>query len=456
MTTPHVARRTKLRLLLLPTVLLAAACGGDDDGGAAQGSAAVTGGTEATAPVTEVQSTESEPTATPSTDTAPAGDPIVVGHIGSCTGVSAASTGGGCTGIGVWAEWVNASGGINGFPVEVVQKDDGGDPGRSLAAVKELVEEDGVVAIVGHSSNFDTEWQNYVAEKGVPVIGGVTTSVPMASDLNFYPVGTQFMQMTLGMFQQAKDAGFESIGVTYCAEAPSCAQIVGAVEAISAITGQELVYSGKVAASAVNYTAECLAAADAGADVIWSATTADVAIRMSADCSAQGLDFGNVSGNGSLNLEWLSLGDAANVIGAQETAPFWLNRDLPDELATPATQEYHDAFQQYGQDVINAPNNNSMVISAWASGKMFERVATNANLTPASTAADVVQGLYTIENETLGGLIPPTTYVEGQKAAPNCYFVSNIVEGQFEAPNGLEPSCIGASDLEKLFASLGG
>ncbi len=51
-------------------------------------------------------------------------------------------------------KWTNSHGGINGHPVDVVAEyaDDKADPAVGLAAVKDLVENQHVIAIVGSSA----------------------------------------------------------------------------------------------------------------------------------------------------------------------------------------------------------------------------------------------------------------------------------------------------------------
>jgi branched-chain amino acid transport system substrate-binding protein len=80
---------------------------------------------------------------------APTGDPILVGTICSCSGVSAASTGPAGQASKAWAQWVNSHGGLNGHPVKLFQEDDGGNATQALQLAKKLVEQDHVIAVVG-------------------------------------------------------------------------------------------------------------------------------------------------------------------------------------------------------------------------------------------------------------------------------------------------------------------
>ena len=78
--------------------------------------------------------------------------------------------------------------------------------------------------------------------------------------------------------------------------------------------------------------------------------------------------------------------------------------------------------------------------AAWAAMELFG-TAVKAGGTGPVTSASILAGLYTLKDETLGGLAPPLTFVKGQANLHNCYFVIGITGGKFVAPNGITPSC---------------
>ena len=84
----------------------------------------------------------------------PSGTEILIGQVATETG-AAAATGTVTTardGLAAWAKWTNAHGGIAGHPVTVKTLDDKADPAQSQADLKQLVENDHVVAIVGQAA----------------------------------------------------------------------------------------------------------------------------------------------------------------------------------------------------------------------------------------------------------------------------------------------------------------
>ena len=206
----------------------------------------------------------------------------------SCSGSQQAAEGDNGTTIQVWAKWVNAHGGINGYPVRVIVKDDGQNPATSLDYAKELVTRDHIIAMVGETSLVDAAWGNYIASTGVPVVGGVPQEAPFLTNPDFFPSGSQ-LSLVGGVSALTSSADKHHLGVFYCAEAPICAQAVPPAKAVARLLGMSLT-AGAISASEPSYTAQCLAAKSAGVDAIWVADTAPVVQRFAANCGQQGYD----------------------------------------------------------------------------------------------------------------------------------------------------------------------
>jgi branched-chain amino acid transport system substrate-binding protein len=72
--------------------------------------------------------------------------------------------------------------------------------------------------------------------------------------------------------------------------------------------------------------------------------------------------------------------------------------------------------------------------------KLFERAAAKLGENP--TGEDVLRGLWSLRDDTLGGLTVPLTFREGQRASPTfCYWPVRIQGGQWTAPQGSQPIC---------------
>jgi hypothetical protein len=82
----------------------------------------------------------------------------------------------------------------------------------------------------------------------------------------------------------------------------------------------------------------------------------------------------------------------------------------------------------------------------WTSAILFQTAATEgiATVDAAPTSADVLNGLYQISNNNLGGLAPAAlTFTRGHPASPiNCWFYVELQHHTPVAPTGLTPQCI--------------
>jgi len=89
-------------------------------------------------------------------DTEPTGEPIKIGGIFALTGPAASLGQPEADTAKMIAEQVNSQGGIDGRRIEIVIRDTKGDETEGLAATKELIESEGVVAIAGPSRSGTT------------------------------------------------------------------------------------------------------------------------------------------------------------------------------------------------------------------------------------------------------------------------------------------------------------
>jgi branched-chain amino acid transport system substrate-binding protein len=101
------------------------------------------------------------------------GEPIMLGAVGTKSGLVGSALAGGFRGLTVWEKWVNANGGVQGRPVKIIQVDDAGDPGKHAAAVRRLIREDHVVAFIGNIAPFTlSAGLPLLEEAQIPAIGG--------------------------------------------------------------------------------------------------------------------------------------------------------------------------------------------------------------------------------------------------------------------------------------------
>jgi branched-chain amino acid transport system substrate-binding protein len=301
---------------------------------------------------------------------------------------------------GAWASTVNANGGINGHPVQLTVLDDDTNPATALQDAKKLVA-DHVIAIVGEVSEADAAWASYISSKGIPVVGGIDATAAFLSNPDFYPSGSQLIMQTYGMLALAKKEGKSNLSVMYCAEEPTCAQVVPLVEGAAAVVGLTS-KAQKISSTAPSYAAPCLTAKGGGADSLFVYDNSTVVQHVVSGCAQQGFKPLTVSQATTATNAWLT---DSNLSGAVLSG-FNAN---PYDSGTPGVQACQAALDKYASGVRTSRQFNADAMMPWAGGKLFEAAAKAGNIGPSSTAADVKKGLYALKNETLGGLTGPLT-----------------------------------------------
>ncbi len=128
---------------------------------------------------------ETQEPAAPAATEAPAGEPIKIGYVSALSGDTALWGQAGLNGMLLTAEKVNASGGILGRPVEIIGLDGKGEAADSVSAYKKLVEEEGVVAVVGTNfSSCNIPIAAVSDELKVPVIATAASNEKVTVDEN--------------------------------------------------------------------------------------------------------------------------------------------------------------------------------------------------------------------------------------------------------------------------------
>jgi branched-chain amino acid transport system substrate-binding protein len=377
--------------------------------------------------------------ATTSAASAPTGEPIVVGNMCSCSGPDAASSA--LTGdtMDIWAKWTNAHGGINGHPVKVMHWDDGGDPTKALKGAKQLVENDHVIAIVGQQSNQTGAFAKYIQGKGVPVIGGGPYDVAMMTNPDFFPSGGTLVAANYGLMAEATKQGKRKLSLMVCAEAPICGLYIDAFGKLAKSFGGSMVYSAKIAASQPNFTANCVASKQAGADALFVESFSPVIARVHKDCAAQGHTPAQYG-----------IAATVDLTSTRPSTVIQYNLSLADRK-TPAGKALQDAIDQYGaKDFRSRPAYTANIVQAWAGGELFRAAAEAGKLTATATPDDVKTGLYALKDETVGGAAPPLNFVRGKPTVISCWFTEQHVKTTVTSYNPT-PECVPPDKVAALY-----
>jgi branched-chain amino acid transport system substrate-binding protein len=357
--------------------------------------------------------------------------PVRLGHIGTYSGLLGAIFNGGREMAQVWASWVNSHGGLNGHPVQVVTGDDGGDPARNLALTREMVENQGVIGFVGNIVPLSVNGSRaYLESKGIPVIGGDLTDVGWYQSPMLFPQGALIDGSLRGSARVAVQSGGPRVALLYCGEAAACfrARDLFQQGAVSSAGGQ-LVYTAQVSLAQPDFTAECIQLRSNKVDAVVATVDGNSLSRLARACAQQNVKVKYVSFSLALVDSLRSDPNLDGLVGTSGLFP-WMLKDGP-------AADYARAIATYAPTL----NTSGSTAAVWGSGLLVQAAGRNLPA-GAPKASDLLDGLYALKGETLGGLAPPLTFRRGQPPAPvYCYFTITLKGGQFSSPTGLNMTC---------------
>jgi branched-chain amino acid transport system substrate-binding protein len=409
----------------------AAAPGGIAGGGVVTGSGATgTAGTAGTTGTTTgtVQSGSRSGGAT----VTPTGAPLVIASVGDYSGIAGSSEKDGPKALQVWAAWTNAHGGINGHPVKVYVVDDGMDPQRYQAAVKDLVENKHVIAFVDNFAPFTIQaGVKYLESKHVPVVGGDCAEYIWNQSPMLFPQCPSYVSSIWGIPRVGAVYGKgKNFGAIICSEAAACTATKHewVDNHLAEKAGMKMVYEADVSIGQPDFTAECIQAQQNHVQVMSVVADVGTVGRLVQSCDRQGFHPQYVQGSGTMDAHLASLPGMSDAL-------VQLN-DFPWTVSNPAVQEFRDAYKAYAPNDPLTPNASQ----GWASAVVFAQAAAHVSATP--TSAEILAGLWSMRDATFGGLTPPLTFVRN-KPAPDarCSFAMQVQHGVMQAPFGLKTVC---------------
>jgi branched-chain amino acid transport system substrate-binding protein len=366
-----------------------------------------------------------------------AGPPITVGLECTCSGPFGGNLKAAEDGYQAFVDTVNASGGINGHHIRLIVKDDQANPGLATSNAQTLIS-DKVDAIVD-MSELDSVWAQTVQASKIPVIGESTDNASFYTYSDFYPESGTSNYASYSVVVAAKNSGATNIAMLYCAEAPVCAQGVPIVQSAGTKLNVPVVYSAAISATAPNYSAQCLAAQQAGATALYIADSPSVDIEVAQDCEQVGY-------NPIFSIPGVAYGPgvaAASGINENLHAGF---TSIPLFATIPEVKVMEAAYNKYFPGLIanyQASDYSQHALTAWSSGLLLQDAVKASKLTRTAkpSAAEIVKGLLSLKGDTLDGMAPPLTFVAGKPHIVDCGFEGNIVDGITSVGNGGKPVC---------------
>jgi branched-chain amino acid transport system substrate-binding protein len=401
-----ISRRSLGMLVLPPVLAVVAACGSS--------SHPTSLGSSATSSATSIKST------------------IVIGNVGnySNSGQFGPQYLQAAHGLQAWASFTNAHGGLNGHPVKIVVKDDANNVSTSLRAVETMITSDHVVAIAAvPASGTDNAWANYVKAQKVPVIGGISTDPNWDGNPYMLSLNADAVAFVTGQFAAAKGQG-TTVGVFSCAELTACKSGIPLFAGVTAKLGLKYAGTQLVAASATDYTAQCQALKNAGADIVVPELDGPTAKRVLDACALQGFTPKSILPASLIDTALLN-DPVFNGATGITTSPLWFG-SLP---------QFEQDFDATYKSLFPSEVPNGFSTLGWQAGEV---IGTALKTAPDTVTSQTVVDALNAQpaNSTFGGWTPPISFPAGKSTAvSSCVWYVGIENKALTAPRGYNPVC---------------
>ena len=288
---------------------------------------------------------------------------------------------------------VNAAGGVNGREIKLVTRDDGYEPAKSVEAVKALINEDKVFALVGSvGTPTGLAAVPVLTEAQVPIIGMFTGAQALREPLNRYVfhVRASYFDETERIVQHLTTLGVKKIAVFYQNDSYGKAGLEGVERALTA-RKLKPVATGTFERNTVDVTKALDAILKGAPEAIVQigAYKACAAFIKAARAKGFGGQFFNVSFVGSKALAD-ELGDAGLGVVISQVVPF------PFVTNAPIVREYQQAMATAGQKEFDFSS-----LEGYLSARVFIEGLRRAGRNP--TRDSLIAGLETMRDVNFGG-----------------------------------------------------
>jgi branched-chain amino acid transport system substrate-binding protein len=351
--------------------------------------------------------------------------PVYIGNVGTYSGPAGQVLAGIPQGVQIWVAYANAHGGVNGHPVKVLVDDDQSSPSAHEADVQQMVQQDHVIAFVGNSDAVaGAGSESYIDSAKIPVIGGDTAEQYYNTDPMYFPQATGGnAEVESGMFGAASVTSVRNLGIITSSDSSTGAQELSEERTYAPQAGFNVVYSTQASIATPDFTAQCLAAQQAKVQVFGVALDDNSIARLVSDCAQQNFHPIYIFGASLDETSQETNPDLQGTISPGNVYPWFLDN-------SPAAQAFQVAVKEY------APGTpaSSAIMTGWIAGLLFGEAA--AQLPTSPTSQDVLNGLWSIKDNTLGGLTYPLTFTHGQPTlTPACWFNETISNSAWVSPD---------------------
>ncbi|HEV7534487.1 MAG TPA: ABC transporter substrate-binding protein [Acidimicrobiia bacterium] len=307
-----------------------------------------------------------------------------------------------------WVAKINAEGGINCHKVKHLVGDDGADPARHQALVRRFVEEEKVIAFVLNNAPVTgAASEEYLKQKQVPVIGQEGGQFFFYDSPVHFPVaasGEMLQRLTVAAGARiAVPLGKTKAALVTCQEVEYCNRADTVYPDQAKKSGLSVVYTVKATLTQPDYTAQCLGARNAGADVMMAVFDGNGLTRLTASCAKIGYHPILVIVSNTSTSDHLKDPNMEGTVVSSPKRPWF----LADHKGV---AEFQAAVKQYAPGLpIEASG-----IDGWEPGKAFEHIARRIAPNEVPTSKAILDSANSLNGDDIDGLVFPLTFHAGQ------------------------------------------
>jgi branched-chain amino acid transport system substrate-binding protein len=359
--------------------------------------------------------------------------PVIIGHVGTLSGPVGTAYKPIVSGTQIWVGFVNRRGGLNGHQVQLLVYDDGGDPARHRSQIQEAVERRGVVAFLANTDPMTGRQDvSYLEQKRVPHVGSMTGATWAYDSPMLFPSISEgeygFFSWLASFASQMIPLRKTRLVTIACVEATPCTDVANTFSRRAKEVGFEYVSTIKTALAQPDYSAECLAARNSSAEAIVLLLDQNSIRRFTAACARQGYRPTYLLLSAVIEDAQEENPELTGAAGVTNVFPWF-------QTGTPATDEFQTAFRALGGN----QRLNVGVTMGWVAGKLLQQAG--AKLTEPPTSDAILQGLWTIQEDTLGGLTSPLTFTKDKPAVPTSCWFNLLLKDRWISPDDHQLRC---------------
>jgi ABC-type branched-subunit amino acid transport system substrate-binding protein len=327
---------------------------------------------------------------------------------------------------------VNASGGVNGYKLRLIDCDSKYDPSAAHQCAQKLISE-GVLAIVGWLSLSGEQTETpYLTQQGVPIIGGLGVPAEYASPLSF-PTTPSLVTEGSALGTRACQLKLSKPGVVFL-NANFIAPVEQSFLDAMKKCGISPVDVETVDATKADYTDVVLKFQADGAQSVAAFLDPFSYARLFQAMERQNF-HPHVLGGGldkaSANAQYDSgCGSSCAVFGADSATPVL---EYLDHTSTPAIEQYLGAVHTYYPSQYPALDVYSSY--QWLAAEVFTQAIKDIGSAPV-TRQSLVTALDGLKNFNDGGLTEPITYGSGNHDPLHCLQWLHNTNGKWATTSG--------------------